>query len=527
MYRAAVAILTCLALALTSIGPVRAQVVQDPQIRTTVVDPPNAIRYTLDEVLHVALANNLDLVSARKDPAIAEHRIDSTASRFDGVLEAQVGYNDVGQDQTITDLGTGASTDAPSDSEFANASVTFRDLTQFGARYDVTLNGSTFDESSQEINVTTGFIQNNTIDATNTGLALLFQMPLLKGFGKEVNTIDVLLARNDLAISKQDLRAQAMATAKAVEDAYWNLLAARAQHGVALESLKLARDLFELNKKKVEVGTLAPIDITQAEAGVAGREEGVILAETQVANAEDELRRLLAIPRSDPSWDQPIVPTDRPPAEQAGVDLESALATAMDRRPEVAQARQRLESEQLSERVAHKNVKHQLDFTAQLNPTRQESDFAQTLPLPLNTTIDTDGTDWRVGLFYAYPLGNRQAKADYAIATLNREKGEVDLQNVEQTVRVDVRTAARNVESGAKRIAAARANTLLQRKTLEAEQKKFDNGMSTSFEVLRIQTDLSDAQVREIQALLDNAKAVADLERAKGTLLEARGLAVE
>jgi outer membrane protein TolC len=125
------------------------------------------------------------------------------------------------------------------------------------------------------------------------------------------------------------------------------------------------------------------------------------------------------------------------------------------------------------------------------------------------------------------PIGNRQAKANYAIATLNREKSEVSLQNTEQTIRVDVRTAVRNVASGAKRVAAARSNTVLQKKTLDAEQKKFENGMSTSFEILRIQTDLSNAQLSEIQAILDYNKALADLERAKGTLLEARGLRLD
>jgi outer membrane protein TolC len=489
-------------------------------------DPPDAIRYTLADCLRLALENNLDLVSARKDPEIAESRIAAADARFDGVIGADAGYQETSQDQHVTDLIGGGSTDAPTDSDAANLGASFQHLLEFGGSYDLAVNYSTFDEASQEINVTTGFIQDNLIDATTTGVALQYQMPLLRGFGEEVNTIDVLLAQSGLATSKDDLRLQATLTAKQVEDAYWNLLAARAALAVAHESLSLARDLYELNKKKVEVGTLAPIDITQAESGVAAREEDVIVSENLVDNAEDELRRLLAMPQDDPAWSRKIVPTDRPPAEQSGVDVEAALATALDRRPEVATARRRLDDTFLSERVAKRNVRHSLDLTARVAPDSSDSDFTQTLPLPLNTTIETDRTDWRVGLTYGYPLGNRQAKADYAIATLNREKSEVDLQSVEQDIRVDVRTAARNVESGAKRIAAARANTLLQRKTLEAEQKKFDNGMSTSFEVLRIQTDLSDAQVREIQARLDHAKAVADLERAKGTLLEARGLTI-
>ena len=125
---------------------------------------------------------------------------------------------------------------------------------------------------------------------------------------------------------------------------------------------------------------------------------------------------------------------------------------------------------------------------------------------------------------FSYPLRNRAAKANYAIAQLNREKSAVDVKNQEQTIRVEVRRAVREVESGKKRVDAARANVVLQRKKLEAEQKKFENGMSTSFEVLTFQNDLADAELAEIRALIDYNKALVALERVKGTLLEARGL---
>jgi outer membrane protein TolC len=124
------------------------------------------------------------------------------------------------------------------------------------------------------------------------------------------------------------------------------------------------------------------------------------------------------------------------------------------------------------------------------------------------------------------PIGNRQAKAEFAKARIARRKAETDLLNQEQTIRVEVRQAARGVESGMKRVEASRANVTLQRAKLDAEQKKFDNGMSTSFEVLTFQKDLADSELRLVRAGLDYAKALAGLERAKGTLLEARGLSI-
>ena len=143
------------------------------------------------------------------------------------------------------------------------------------------------------------------------------------------------------------------------------------------------------------------------------------------------------------------------------------------------------------------------------------------------TTTNAETTDWSVGLTYGYPLRNRRAKANHAIATLNRQKSETALRNTEQSVRVDVRVAVRNLESGLKRIEAASKNAELQRKKLDAEEKKFDNGMSTSFEVLTFQNDLASAELAAIRARLNHAKSLTAFERAKGTLLEARGLTLE
>jgi outer membrane protein TolC len=187
----------------------------------------------------------------------------------------------------------------------------------------------------------------------------------------------------------------------------------------------------------------------------------------------------------------------------------------------------------LSERASRRNIRNQLDLNAEVSPTRGDSDFrlveisdtpGEPPQLLTDNATDSSGEGWRVSLVYSVPLKNRQARANYAISRLTREQREIELQNTELAIRVEVRTAARNVESGVKRVEAARANSVLQRKTLEAEQKKFENGLSTSFEVLQIQTDLANAQLAEIRAILDYTKSLAALEAAKGTLLEARGM---
>jgi len=486
---------------------------------------------TLDEALRIALENNLDLVSARMDPAIAEQRVEIERSAFDGTFGAAVDYSDTSDTLTITDNVSGATTDGDDTSQVWSGSISWSSLLDFGATYSVSLTPVDRTSNSRSVSAFTGFFQDFTFDSKSYPLALRYEMPLLRNFGREVNTERLVLARSDLDMSHEDLRAEAHNVLEAVEGAYWNVVAANEALRTAQLALARAEDLLELNRKKVEVGTLAPIEITQAEAGVASQQEGVIVAETTLRNAEDELRRLLAIPPQDPVWSQPILASDRPRFDERSVNVQQAFEIALDNRPEVMRAKRQVTDSELSERVAKRQKRHNLGLIAEATPSRADSSALQAFPLTpelsRDTTTDTDGLDWRIGLSYSVPLKNRQAKANYAIATLNREKAEIALQNVEQTVRVEVRQAARNVESGIKRVAAARKNVELQQEKLDAEQKKFENGMSTSFEVLTFQNDLADAELALIRAALDYVKAQTALERVKGTLLESRGLSLD
>lgn len=491
----------------------------------------NAIRMSLKDCLATALENNLDLRTARLDPESALENVTFQKAAFDPLLGAQAAYNDSKTKYTTELNNGGPATTTDSDNSDSNltANASLAQRLNFGADYTVRLNGRDGSSSGDTFDPSTGFFTRATQDPKSWGVGVTFNLPLLKGFGKEVNTEGILLAKNDLRISNEELRRRAEVTVKATEDAYWDIAAARAAYKVSKQSLKLAQDLYDLNKKKVEVGTLAPIEITQAEAGVASREEGVIVAENLVRNTEDNLRRLLAVPKDDPSWSRPIVPTEQPTQDPVTIDLDAAIATALSERAEVKNAHTSLESSDLSARVAKKNVRHRLDLQLSVDSNRfDQTSTTQILNAAIPpTAADINGKtepNWTVGLLYAYPFGNRAAKSTAAIAEINKERATLGLESVEQDVRVDVRAAARAVESGAKRVAAAHANTVLQDKTVAAELKKFENGMSTSFEVLRIQNDLADAQVAEIRAMLDYNKALSDFERAKGTLLQAKGL---
>ena len=276
------------------------------------------------------------------------------------------------------------------------------------------------------------------------------------------------------------------------------------------------------------MGTLAPIEVTRAEAQMAGTEENVIVAEVGLEDAEDELLRLMAVPVGDRRWESRIEPSDRPVFQAVEIDVEQAIDVALQSRPEVINARQTLDNSDLTVRARKRDVKHGLDFsggyTAQGSSIQGIPTDDGTLAEAVGRVFDGEEFNWNTRLTYRVPIANRAAKADYARAKIQFSQSQAGLADQEQTVRVEVRRSARSVTSGMKRVEAARKTVDLQKKTLEAEERKFENGMSTSFEVLSSQSDLADAELTAVRAGLDYLKALAAFERSKGVLLESRGL---
>ena len=522
----------CLVLAV-SLPPVSAQTPPAPETTPAPVLPPtqespDAVPLSLADALRAALENNLDIRVQRVNPAVAEQQIQLATAPFDPAINAD--YTHLEAEEEPSALGQPATVKRDS------ASVTWSDRLMFGGVYEVGLAAERSDAPSSFSFYNPGY---------SSGITASFVLPLFRNFGTEVNRLDILIAESNLAVSQQELADRVNRTLQAVEDAYWNVAAAAKAREVALQSRGLAQELLELNRRKVEVGTLAPIEITQAEAGVAEREENVILAETARRDAEDQLRALMAIPQDDPRWSKPIAAVEPVQLNYEEVDVRQRIERALSTRPELEAARRGLQTAQLSELVAKKKTKPELNLVGSVNPTGNNLIDVTVLPgldgIP-NTVDDVivpntgglgeslaeipDFTNytWTLGAQFRYSIHNRAAKAQLAIAGLDRERAELDIASLEQSISVEVRPAARGVVSGQERIAAARKNVELQERKLDAERKKFENGMSTSFEVLTFQNDLAAAQLSLIQAAIDYQRARVELERTTGTLLDARGM---
>ncbi|MGH9362155.1 MAG: TolC family protein, partial [Thermoanaerobaculia bacterium] len=364
--------------------------------------------------------------------------------------------------------------------------------------------------------------------------------PLLRDFGRLPTEHNLRVASLDSRVSGAEFERRVAETVRDVETAYWNLVGARQQLVVAQESLGLARELHERNRIQVEVGTLAPLEMVQSEATIAVREEDIIRAGAAVEDAADQLRRLLNFPPGE-LWELPIEPQTEPEVVRVAIDLEQAIATALAERWELGQQQLVIERQRIDSAFLRNQALPTLDLSLRYNYAGLGGDLLVRDPITGEPTgrIVPGGFDdafeqltgldfdtWSASLTFGYPLQNRSARALRTSAELAVEREQAELEDLRASIIAEVRTAARAVDTAAKQIEAARASTRFQERNLEAERKRYENGMSTSFRINEIQEDLTEARSREVTAVTTYRRALADYYLAIGRLLEEKGIDV-
>jgi outer membrane protein TolC len=348
-------------------------------------------------------------------------------------------------------------------------------------------------------------------------LDFTYTQPLLRNFGRIVTERGLMLARLDNRISREEFERQVMLIIQQVDTAYWNLVGAREQLAVAEESMSLAREFHQRNRIQVDVGTLAPLELVQSEAAIAERDEDIISAQATLGDAADELRRLLNLPPGE-LWELPINATSAPETEERlAIDVPAAVSTALAERPELQQQQFQLEQNEINAAFFRNQKRPRLDLRVDYGPSAGSQ---ETLSNVYSDLFGFDLTGWSTSLVFAYPIQNRSARAQSASADLSVDRAETELENLQDQIRTEVRQAARRVDTAAKQIDAARASVRFQERNLEAERKRYENGMSTSFEITQIQEDLTLARSREVSATIAYRTALTEYYRATGTLLQ-------
>jgi outer membrane protein TolC len=281
------------------------------------------------------------------------------------------------------------------------------------------------------------------------------------------------------------------------------------------ESQKLAEDFLAENKIRVELGTLAPIELVQAETQVKLREEDVIVAEAAVKEAEDALKEVINIPDMLGSWNIHLHPSDEPTFEPiSALVVEDKLREALLQRPDVIESKLDIESREIAREEALNQRLPRLDFQA----LGSLSSFGDDAGEGLSDLSEFNGYEWLFGLHFEYPLGNRAARNNLTRRKLELRQALVAQRRLLLTIVREVRQAIRGIETASKRVEVTRAATKLARTQLEAEQEKFRLGLSTSFRVLEFQRELTDARTSETQALSDYNVELGRLDLRTGKL---------
>ncbi|MFP5284156.1 MAG: TolC family protein, partial [Thermoanaerobaculia bacterium] len=373
----------------------------------------------------------------------------------------------------------------------------------------------------------------------NSDLAFSFNQPLLRGFGRLATERQLLVARNRSQASREEFERQLVLTVQDVIDAYWNLVGARQQLIVAEESLKLARELHDRNRIQVEVGTMAPLELVQSEAAIAEREEGIITAQSALGDAEDALRRLLNLPEGE-LWATEIRPATDPAVQHTPIDVEAAIQTALAERPELRFQQLDIEQARIESEFARNEERPTLDLDVSYglagaggNLIRRDANGNPILVSTggysdaFNQVTGFDFDGWTAQLTFGLPLQNRGARAARAIAEIDLRRAQSAMEDARNAIVTEVRGAARRVETAAKQIEAAKASRVFQERNLEAERKRYENGMSTSFQITQIQEDLTQARSREVNSVVNYRIALAEYQRAIGRLLEEEGVSID
>jgi outer membrane protein len=484
-----------------------------------------ARRLSIDEAVALALEQNLDLQVERINPQVQDYAI--SVARSNWVPNFQSSLTTRTQEQVPQDIFSGDV-----------ATVTDKRLTTQTGLGQLLPWGGSYSASWVSGRITTNNQFSQFNPQFNSTFAANYSQPLLRNFRIDAPRQQYLVSKKSREISDVRLIEAVAQTGRNVRNAYWDLVYARNNLEVQRQSLTLAQQSLRDNRARVEIGTMAPIDIVEAQSEVARREEAVILAEAAISRAEDRLRALISNPSEPDFWTMQIEPTDVATFVPVNVDVEGAVLSALDKRTDLSVSQKQIESNDVT--IRYLRNQSLPDVTANLNysavgiggtqyrfgggfpPERLDSTqrgFGSVLSDAFGGAYPT----WNFNVQMSYPIGRSNAQASMARARLQNQQAEKQLESQKLVVATQIRDLARTVQTNSKRVEATRSARALAEERLRAEEKKFQAGMTSSFLVFQAQRDLSQARNNELQAIIDYLKSVVDFQTAQEAPLAGGG----
>ena len=505
--------------------------VPPPVVSTQPVAPVGPVRrIAIDEAVTMALQQNVSLQVQKMNPVISELDVAQAYGTWLPALTGQLRFQSLEQPvATILQAGGGAS-NFQQDQWVGNFGV--EQFLPTGGSYALGYQASRAENNNQFATLNPN---------TQGNLTFSFSQPLLRDRSIDITRQQILVSKNNLQISEMDFRNTVVSTIRDVKNAYWDLVVAQSALGVQRQTLELSRQTLGDNRKRVEVGTMAPIDIVQAEAEVAANEEVVIIAEQTVAQAQDRLRALILDPQTPEFWTTTFEPSDPPSLATSPVDVEAAVQKAISSRLDLQQARKTLESNAV--RIKYFENQVLPDITANIDyglaglggtvisreggggidPGQPTSTTSIPYSEVLRDVFGFAYPTWTASVNFRYPIGRNGNRVNLERSRLNNDQNLLQLRDLERQVIQQVRDLARQVNTNLRRVSSTQAARALAERRLEAEQKKFGVGLSTTFNVLQAQRDLAEARNNEQRAILDFEKSRVDFEAAQEASISGAG----
>jgi outer membrane protein len=526
----------------------------------TGTDTANTVPLSLNDAIKRALENNNDIEVAKTDVKIAENQLRSFRGAFDRNFNISPTFS------------RNSSTGTQSSNDFRLSADSSKLLQRGGGSYNVFFNTSQTGRNSSNntsFNQTSG-LGGNSSSTYVSSLGVRFTQPLYRGREIDQTRRQIKVQKKRLQQSDADFRLRTIGVISQVQSAYWNLVFALRDQQNQVANLNLSKENLRIVEARIAAGTAAPLQRAEVETELANRESGVFSATELVSISQNALKQLFLKDVSDADWNANFVPTDAPIFSKDPIKLEDAVKDAIDNRPELRRFKLEKEINEIDIQIAKNLLKPRVDFVSSFSLQGVSLGRVNTgsTVLPLITTdplsnqfiassylynlicsnpvgvppancasipqipvsgspnffnggyarsianfFRKDATNYSIGVTIQFPLKNTAAKADLAIAELQKTQIDARTRTQEQTVITEVRNAVQAVETARQRVISSRRGRENAEIQLNGERSLFEAGRSTTFLLFQRENALTNARNSEIRAETDYNKALADLQR--------------
>jgi outer membrane protein TolC len=527
-----------------------------PSVERVGVDVGEPLALTLEEAVRLALENNNDIEATRLDVTTAEHELNAARGAYDVRLTSESYFEHA--ETPVASFLAGGTGGAVNTNEVSSR-FGFEGLSKrAGGSYK-------FELTSRRLSSNNVF--NDVNPAVSNGFSFSYTQPLLRGRKTDDTRRRVEIAKKNLSLTDAQFRRRATEVITNVEQAYWELAYALRNLQIQIDAVRQARAQAESDRRQVEKGVIAPVDLLESETQVKNFEQGVYAAQEVVERTENALKKMLAPDRRAAVWSKALLPVTPVNLEAPRVALEDAVRSALGNRLELAELETSKEINEIDRRFYRDQTRPRVDLTASYssnalagslrdeeNPLvsglvslqNRVNELSTRSGLPaLPATAFTTGSDLvggygqslrglfaqnnptvKVGVKISLPLRNRTARANYARSLTEGRRVENRRAKAEQEIEAEVRDSLQALRSSEARLAAAAAARETAEQQYQSERRKFQSGMSTAYMVSQRQIDLINAKGRELQAQTDLNKSVADFRRATGSTLQTHNVAL-